>query len=122
MYLASTCERPVLPLSLLEHDHQVLRVEALAGQSLRKMRQELLLHLDAPADRPENLNEYEVGCSWCSGVWVVGIEAEFCWIKFQYSLKLVCRRYTDIHKGVVNRVEHHGLEFIGLRTLQRDCD
>ncbi len=107
MYLTSAGERPVLPLGLLEDHHQVLRVEALDGKTLHKMRKELSLDLHAPADGPENLNEYEVGCSWCSGVWVIGVKAKIGWIKFQYPLKLVSSRYTYMHKRVVNHVEHH---------------
>src|SRR5690606_37856897 len=56
---AATGERPALPLALLEDHHELLRVGSMAGQAAHEMRQESLLHLDASADRPQDVDEYE---------------------------------------------------------------
>src|SRR5690606_19288577 len=69
--LAAARERPVLPGRFLEHNHCILRVVPGRGETGHKVRQELLLHLDAAPRGQKDLDKHKVICSTALNVRVV---------------------------------------------------
>jgi hypothetical protein len=115
-------EGPVLPGGLTEDDHDIVRRQPGAGETLHELGEQLLPDLDAPFDRPEGLDQDGIVVAAGREVGIARVEAEVVRIELVDPPELVGDRNAGGYECGVNGIEDGVLEGVGVRFPNRQCD
>ena len=80
---ASEC--PILPSRFLEANHHVFGVQSSLCQRSHQLFEQLPFHLDATADRPQDLDKGELFAPFALDVWIACVEAKILRLKLNDS-------------------------------------